>query len=338
MLLGIKDLVIKEFTMHTIEELQDKINNILLQQKFKGTPPLLYEPISYTLSQGGKRIRPLLTLLACDMFGGNIENAVYPAIGMEIFHNFTLLHDDIMDKAPIRRGKETVYKKWNTNIAILSGDTMFALAYEYIIKTETEYIPDILHVLNRTAIEVCEGQQFDMNYETDANIGIDDYLEMIRLKTAVLLGGSLKIGAIIGGADKNDAANIYDFGVNIGLAFQLKDDLLDVYSDVEKFGKITGGDIVTNKKTYLYLKAFDLAKGERLSNLKSFFNLTEKEREKKIAGVQSIYNELDIESLTIKQMQLYFDKALESLNKIPLATFRKQNLINFAQQLMERES
>jgi geranylgeranyl diphosphate synthase type II len=324
--------------MYTIQELQDKINHTLSEQKFEGNPPLLYEPIRYTLSQGGKRIRPLLTLLACDMFGGNIENAVYPAIGLEIFHNFTLLHDDIMDKAPIRRGKETVYKKWNTNIAILSGDTMFALAYEFVIKTETRFIPDILHVLNQTAIEVCEGQQFDMNYETDGNISIADYMEMIRLKTAVLLGGSLKIGAIIGGADKEDAANIYDFGINIGLAFQLKDDLLDVYSDVEKFGKITGGDIVTNKKTYLYLKAFELAKGERLDNLNTFFNLSENEGEKKIAGVKSVYNELDIEALTIKQMQFYFDKALESLDKIALDTSRKQNLLNFAKQLMGRES
>ncbi len=324
--------------MHTIQELQDKINQKLLEQKFEGNPPLLYEPISYTLSQGGKRMRPLLAMLACDMFGGNIENAIYPAIGMEIFHNFTLLHDDIMDKAPIRRGKETVYKKWNTNIAILSGDTMFAMAYEYILKTEIKFIPDVLHVLNRTAIEVCEGQQFDMNFETAENISIPDYLEMIRLKTAVLLGGSLKIGAIIGGANKENANHIYNFGVNIGLAFQLKDDLLDVYSDVEKFGKITGGDIVTNKKTYLYLKAFELAKGEKLDNLKTYFSLPEKESEKKITGVKSVYNELNIEALTIAQMQQYYNKAIECLNKIAIEPSQKQNLLNFAQHLMERES
>ncbi|MEI6695760.1 MAG: polyprenyl synthetase family protein [Bacteroidota bacterium] len=324
--------------MFTIKEIQDKINQKLSEQKFEGNPPLLYEPIKYTLSQGGKRIRPLLTLLACDMFGGNIENALYPAIGMEIFHNFTLLHDDIMDKAPIRRGKETVFKKWNTNIAILSGDTMFAMAYEYILKTEVKFIPDVLHVLNRTAIEVCEGQQFDLNFETDTDITIADYLEMIRLKTAVLLGGSLKIGAIIGGADKNNANYIYDFGVNIGLAFQLKDDLLDVYSDVEKFGKITGGDIATNKKTYLYLKAFELAKAERLKNLKSYFDLSEKESEKKILGVKSVYNELNIEALTKLEMQKYYDKALEFLHKITIDSAQKQNLLNFAQELMGRES
>jgi geranylgeranyl diphosphate synthase type II len=324
--------------MHTIQELQDIISQKLLEKKFEGNPPLLYEPINYTLSQGGKRIRPLLTLLACEMFGGNIENAIYPAIGMEIFHNFTLLHDDIMDKAPIRRGKETVYKKWNTNIAILSGDTMFALAYEYILKTEVKFIPDILHVLNRTAIEVCEGQQFDLNFETEENISIDDYMQMIRLKTAVLLGGSLKVGAIIGGADKENADFIYDFGVNIGLAFQLKDDLLDVFSDVEKFGKITGGDIVTNKKTYLYLKAFELAKGEELENLKISFGLSENESEKKISSVKSIYNNLNIETLTLNQMQCYYDKAIECLRKITLDDVSKQNVLDFAQQLMERES
>jgi geranylgeranyl diphosphate synthase type II len=324
--------------MHTVEELQDIVNQIILEQKFEGNPPLLYEPISYTLSQGGKRIRPLLTLLACEMFDGNMEKAIYPAIGMEIFHNFTLLHDDIMDKAPIRRGKDTVYKKWNTNIAILSGDTMFALAYEYILKTDVKFIPDILHVLSRTAIEVCEGQQFDMNFETDENICISDYLEMIRLKTAVLLGGCLKIGAIIGGADSKNADNIYNFGVNIGLAFQLKDDLLDVYSAVEKFGKITGGDILTNKKTYLYLKAFELAKGERLQQLINFYKLSDKESERKISGVKTIYNELSIDKLTINQMQEYYDKALDCLQKIPIDAAQKQNLLDFAQQLMGRES
>ncbi len=328
----------KKGTMQTIEDLQDIINKTITEQQFKGNPPLLYDPIRYTLSQGGKRMRPILTLLACDMFGGSIEQAVYPAIGLEIFHNFTLLHDDIMDKAPIRRGKETVYKKWNTNIAILSGDTMFALAYEYMLKTETEFIPDILHVLNRTAIEVCEGQQFDMNFETDENICIVDYMEMIRLKTAVLLGGSLKIGAIIGGADKDDADHIYDFGINIGLAFQLKDDLLDVYADVDKFGKITGGDILTNKKTYLYLKAFELAKGEDLQTLQTLFKLSESDSQQKINGVKSIYNKLDIEERTLLKIQYFFTKALECLNKISIDTKRKINVINFANQLMDRES
>jgi geranylgeranyl diphosphate synthase type II len=280
----------------------------------------------------------MLCLLACEMFGGNIENAVYPSIGLEIFHNFTLLHDDIMDKAPIRRGKETVFKKWNINIAILSGDTMFALAYEYMLKTDAKFIANILPVLNQTAIEVCEGQQYDMNFETDGNITIADYIEMIRLKTAVLLGASLKIGAIIGGADKKNADHIYDFGINIGLAFQLKDDLLDVYADVEKFGKISGGDIVTNKKTYLYLKAFELANKRQLAQLKQSFALSEAENNAKVEGVKVVYNELDIENTTKEIMQLYYDKAFIALNNISLANSQKQELIEFAKQLIGRES
>ncbi|MCX6232294.1 MAG: polyprenyl synthetase family protein [Bacteroidetes bacterium] len=324
--------------MHTIQELQDYINIKLAEQQFTGNPPLLYEPINYTLSQGGKRMRPMLTLLACEMFGGNIENAVYPSIGLEIFHNFTLLHDDIMDKAPIRRGKETVYKKWNINIAILSGDTMFALAYEYMLKTDSHFISRILPVLNQTAIEVCEGQQYDMNFETDGDITIADYIEMIRLKTAVLLGASLKIGAIVGGADDVNANHIYDFGINIGLAFQLKDDLLDVYADVEKFGKITGGDIVTNKKTFLYLKAFDLANETQSERLQHLFNLPETEHNAKVNGVKALYDELNIEQLCKEEMQRYYEKAFTALDKINVSNQQKQELMDFAEQLIGRES
>lgn len=324
--------------MFTIKELQNKIDLTLSAQKFEGNPPLLYEPIKYTLSQGGKRLRPLLTLLACDMFEGNIEEAVYPAIGLEIFHNFTLLHDDIMDKAPIRRGKETVYKKWNTNIAILSGDTMFALAYEFMLNTDNKVIPQILPVLNQTAREVCEGQQFDMDFETQENVSIADYIEMIRLKTAVLLGGSLKIGALIGGATPENADYLYNFGINIGLAFQLKDDLLDVFSDVEKFGKMTGGDILTNKKTFLYLKAYELAKNEELQNLNYYFNLPESQGIQKINGVKSVYNTLNIEQLTVDEMKNYYDLALLEFNKIDIKEDKKQNLLDFAKLLMDRES
>ncbi len=324
--------------MHTIKELQDKIYTTLEEQKFEGNPPLLYEPIKYTLSQGGKRLRPLLTLLGCDLFGGNIDNAVYPAIGMEIFHNFTLLHDDIMDKAPIRRGKETVYKKWNTNIAILSGDTMFALAYEFMLKTDEKVISRILPVLNQTAREVCEGQQYDMNFETQKNVTIADYIEMIRLKTAVLLGGSLKIGSVIGGASDENADFIYNFGLNVGLAFQLKDDLLDVFSDVDKFGKMTGGDILTNKKTFLYLKAYELAKDDNLNKLNFYFKLTDKDSEQKVNGIKAIYNKLNIEQLTIDEMQKYYNQALHEFNKINIPESKKQNLLDFAKQLMNRES
>jgi geranylgeranyl diphosphate synthase type II len=325
-------------SMHTIKELQEIIYKKIDEQKFEGKPTLLYEPIKYTISQKGKRLRPLLTLLACDLFNGNIENAVYPAIGLEIFHNFTLLHDDIMDNAPIRRGKETVYKKWNTNIAILSGDTMFALAYEYMLRTDEKVISKILPVLNQTAIEVCEGQQYDMNFETQQNVSIADYIEMIKLKTAVLLGGSLKIGALIGGANNEDASSIYNFGLNIGLAFQLKDDLLDVFSDVDKFGKITGGDIITNKKTYLYLKAYELAEGELTDKLNFYFNLSENESDEKIKGVKSVYNLLNIEQLTINEMQNYYNQAIIEIGKINIEDSKKANLLDYARLLMERES
>ena len=324
--------------MYSLNELHGKIAVAFTKQSFIGTPSELYEPIGYTLSQGGKRLRPLLVLLGCDLFDGDIEKAINPAIGIEIFHNFTLLHDDIMDKAPIRRGLETVYKKWNTNIAILSGDAMFITAYKYLTKADVNLLPELLKLFNKTAIEVCEGQQFDMNFETLKDVSIDDYLGMIRLKTAVLLGCSLKTGAIIAGASEEDLNNIYDFGVNIGIAFQLKDDLLDVYSDVEKFGKVTGGDIVTNKKTFLYLKAFELAKAERLSHLEKFFSLDEADSDIKINGVKAIYNELEIEAITIAEMQSYYDKALYNLNQINVPEERKKNLLSFAGQLMKRES
>ncbi len=324
--------------MPSVQELQEKVAIAFSKQTFEGNPSELYAPVEYTLSQTGKRLRPVLVLIACDLFGGDVEKALNPALGIEIFHNFTLLHDDIMDKAPIRRGKETVYKKWNTNIAILSGDVMFITAYQYIIKVDAHLLPDLLKLFNQTSIEVCEGQQYDMNFETLNDVSIDDYLDMIRLKTAVLLGCSLKTGAIIAGASETDQKNIYDFGVNIGIAFQLKDDLLDVYSDVEKFGKMTGGDIITNKKTFLYLKAFELAKGERLSHLQKFFSLNEEDSDIKINGVKAIYNELDIEAITLAEMQAYYNKALENLKNIDVSDERKENLLSFAAQLMKRES
>jgi geranylgeranyl diphosphate synthase type II len=222
--------------MHSLESLQKKIKDRISDLNFNKKPSELYEPINYILGLGGKRLRPALCLLACDMYEGNIDEAINSAIGIEIFHNFTLLHDDIMDEAPIRRGKPTVHQKWNSNIAILSGDTMMALAYEYIMNAPENVRQQVFSIFNKTVIEVCEGQQYDMNFETQKVVLISDYIEMIRLKTAVLLAGSLQIGAAISGAAKEDAENLYNFGVNIGIAFQLKDDLLDVFSDENKFG------------------------------------------------------------------------------------------------------
>lgn len=325
--------------MHNIEELREQVIKAVdhAAHQCMMAPSELYDPIVYTLSMGGKRLRPILTLLACDLYNGDLNEAIHPAIGLEIFHNFTLLHDDIMDMAPIRRGKPTVYKKWNTNIAILSGDTMFACAYDYVIKTNPAHLAAILPVFNQTAREVCEGQQYDMNYETQTEVSIADYMVMIRLKTAVFLAGALKIGALIGGASADDAQNLYLFGEKIGMAFQLMDDLLDVFGDVTKFGKKTGGDIVTNKKTFLYLKAFELAKGEQKTTLNQYFGTTQCDAQEKIDAITAVYNQLSIRQITEMLMEDYYQDALLHLERVNQPAERKQYLKQFAAQLMKRD-
>jgi geranylgeranyl diphosphate synthase type II len=289
------------------------------------------------LLQGGKRIRPLLTLMSCEMFGGDTEKALYPAVGVEIFHNFTLLHDDIMDKAPIRRGQPTVYKKWNENVAILSGDAMFAIAYDFLIRTDAKHVQQIIHAFNRVAIGVCEGQQYDMDFEMQNDVAISEYIEMVRLKTSVLLGGALEIGGIIGGASDEDLKLLYAFGENIGLAFQLQDDWLDVYSDVEKFGKVHGGDIAVNKKTFLYLKALELANGEQSKRLKHYFSSTNFDTDEKFSAVLSIFNELDISEHTKSEMQKYQDVAMNALSQISVSEQAKQPLKTLAENLLTRQ-
>jgi geranylgeranyl diphosphate synthase type II len=319
-----------------------EIQQIIAQEfealRFVKEPELLYQPIDYILSLGGKRMRPALCLMSCEIFDGNISEALNPAMGLEIFHNFTLLHDDIMDRAPIRRGKATVHKKWNDNVAILSGDTMMALSYEYIMKAPEAYRSIVFSIFNKTAIEVCEGQQFDMNFETQTSVSITDYLEMIRLKTAVLLAASLKIGAIIAGASEKDAHKLYSFGEQIGLAFQLKDDLLDVFSDVEKFGKQSGGDILTNKKTFLYLKAFELASDKTYESLWYYFTKDFENEKEKIDGVKAIYEELNIKGITESEMKKYYNSAIQLLDEIEINPLKKTELRKFADQLMVRES
>lgn len=323
--------------MLTLESLQQIIKDSIDKVNFDQRPHELYDPINYILDLGGKRLRPALCLLACDMFGGDIQQALNPAMGIEIFHNFTLLHDDIMDKAPIRRGKTTVHIKWNSNVAILSGDTMMALAYEYIMKAPIEVIQEVFSVFNKTAIEVCEGQQYDMNFETQIEVLISDYIEMIRLKTAVLLAGSLKIGAIIGGANKEDAENLYLFGENLGIAFQLKDDLLDAFSDEDKFGKKTGGDITSNKKTFLYLKAFDIAEGKNQEILHDYFQKDFTDPSEKINGVKNIYKELQVDNATNKEIDIYYNQAMGYLEKVNVTLEKKSELLKFADQLKQRE-
>ena len=316
----------------------DKIQHVIQTEIVSKQPNLLYDPIVYSLSQGGKRIRPLLTLMGCELFDGDVEKALYPAVGVEIFHNFTLLHDDIMDKAPIRRGQPTVYKKWNENIAILSGDAMFAIAYDFLTRTDSGSVQRVIQAFNRVAIGVCEGQQYDMDFETQDNVTIPEYIEMIRLKTSVLLGGALEIGGIIGGASDSDLNRLYTFGENIGLAFQLQDDWLDVYSDVEKFGKVHGGDIASNKKTFLYLKALELANSEQSKRLKQYFSSTSFDANEKFNAVLSIYNELNISEHTKSEMQNYQDFAMKSLSQISVLEQVKQPLKILAKSLLTRQN
>jgi len=309
----------------------------LRQQEFNHYPVELYQPISYTLSLPGKRIRPVLTLMACELFSGACEAALPQALAIELFHNFTLIHDDIMDDAPIRRGKETVFKKWNANIAILSGDTLFALAYQYAMQANKEILPDILRVFNNTAIEVCEGQQYDLNYETNNQVTVDEYIEMIRLKTAVLFGASLKIGALIGGASSQDAKSLYNFGLNIGLGFQLKDDLLDTFGDEHVFGKKTGGDILTNKKTYLYLHTLERADKKDSALLRRLYNTPAKSSKEKIDQVISIFKKLKVYAAANKKIDMYIEKGMLSLDEINVSEEAKDRLRVVAHKMIDRQ-
>jgi geranylgeranyl diphosphate synthase type II len=285
------------------------------------------------MQQGGKRLRPVLTLLACDMLGGNLHKALNPALGIEIFHNFTLVHDDIMDQAPLRRNKETVYKKWNTNIAILSGDTMFAIAYDYLIRTDPDLLYLILPLFNQTAIEVCEGQQLDMEFETRHDVSIAEYLEMIRLKTAVLIATSLRTGAIIARAPEAVCRDMYNLGINVGLAFQLIDDVLDVYSNPDTFGKISGNDIITNKRTFLYLKAYEKAGSAEKRELDTCFGTREMENEEKVNRVKAVYSTLGIREEALTMVGLYYEKAGSLLDGVPVSAGQKKELGDFMARL-----
>ncbi len=304
---------------------------------YPAVPDGLYAPIRYQLSLGGKRIRPLLTLMACEMFGAEATKALTPALGIEVFHNFTLLHDDVMDMADIRRGKPTVYKVWNENTAILSGDAMQIQAYQLMSQVAPEILPQVITLFSRTALEITEGQQYDLDFEQRNDVTEEEYIEMIRLKTAVLLGCALQVGAMVAGANESDAQYLYDFGVNIGLAFQLQDDLLDVYGDVALFGKKIGGDILNNKKTYLLIQALQVAQSEQLARLKMWLRDTTSPSEEKIAAVTAIYNTLHVKELCEAKMQEYYDKALLCMAKVGVAQTAKEPLTRLAHSLMSRE-
>ncbi|GAB5522762.1 MAG: polyprenyl synthetase family protein [Roseivirga sp.] len=312
------------------------INKRISELKYGQQPNELYEPIRYIMSLGGKRMRPLLVLLGYELFKDDSQSVLDQAIAVEVFHNFTLLHDDIMDEAPLRRGKPTVHEKWNENTAILSGDVMLVRAYGLLLDAPGD-LKAILKAFNDCAAGVCEGQQFDMNFESLPTVAEDTYVDMIRLKTAVLLGFSLKLGAMLAGASAAQAEAVYDFGVSIGIGFQLKDDLLDVYADQEKFGKQVGGDIISNKKTFLLLKALELAGKEQKAKLDHWLAAVAFNKIDKVAAVTAIYDEIGIRQLTIAQIDAWFAKGFKALEALDVPAARKEPLINFTEYLIDRE-
>jgi len=323
--------------MYTLAEAQNLIENHLKNIKIPAIPVELYDPVRYILLTGGKRIRPALVLLACDMFAGSVDSAMHPATAIELFHNFTLLHDDIMDRSELRRGQETVHKKWNENIALLSGDVMSILASKFINESPGAVLRNVHEVFTRTAIEVCEGQQMDMNFESKLTVREEEYLKMIELKTAVLIAASLKIGAMLGGAPEKDAEDLYDFGRDLGIAFQLQDDLLDTYGDPAVFGKIPGMDIIDNKKTILMISALRDANKEQKEELTFWLNAKDFEPDKKVAAVVHVFDLLNIKSKVEKMISSYYKTALESLNDLNSPNERKTELLSFAENLMKRE-
>lgn len=322
--------------MNSAKELLHIINQEIEALHFDVAPKSLFEPITYILSLGGKRIRPVLTLMSCEMFGGNPQDALPTALGIEVFHNFTLLHDDLMDKADIRRGKATVHKKWDDNTAVLSGDAMMIESYHLMAKNKEKHLKKLLQLFSTTATEICCGQQLDMEFELREDVTEAEYIEMIRLKTAVLLGCALKCGAIIAESSEKDADLLYDFGINLGLAFQLKDDLLDVYGDIENFGKNIGGDIVCNKKTFLLINALKTESSRK--ELQEWIRKETFDRDKKVKAVTEIYNQLGLKELSEQRIETYYQKAIFCLKEISASEEKKAALYEIASGLSSRKS
>jgi geranylgeranyl diphosphate synthase type II len=321
-----------EFFQRLIEEEISKYNTL-----FPAQPASLYDPIRYMMNLGGKRMRPMLVLLSCEVFGGDYKKAIAPAIGIEVFHNFTLLHDDIMDNAPLRRAMPSVHKKWNADVAILAGDAMFVEACSMMINVDSRISKQVMDLFLKSAIEVCEGQQWDMTYQTETEVTIKDYIRMIELKTSALLACSLKIGALIAETSSENADAIYDFGKNIGVAFQLHDDILDVYGDKSKFGKEPGGDIVANKKTFLLLKALEIADEKQRRELTRWMNKTSFNNSEKVSAVKNMYDALQIKKYAEEEMNRYHKNAMQALDNIELPEAEKESLRAFTNKLMVRE-
>ena len=324
--------------MYSFQHYQEILANEILNLKFEREPRELYEPIAYILNIGGKRLRPVVTLMSCDIFGGNLKKAMFPAIGMEMFHNFTLIHDDIMDQAPVRRGFATVHAKWDENRAILSGDAMLILANQFMLKAEDDVLREVMELYNFSGLMVCDGQQYDMNYESRKRTSIDEYIRMIELKTAVLISSCFKLGAVIAKTSTENKDLIEKFGHNLGISFQLEDDILDAFGDYSKFGKSIGGDILANKKTFLLLKAFDLAEGKDLQDLENWFAHKNHDPEQKVQAVLDIYRKLNIRELSKNASRHYFDISIEYLNQLDISDKARSTLYDLADYLINRDS
>ena len=319
--------------MKPFQEYLDTVNQAIAAIPYPEQPSQLYEPIAYHMALGGKRIRPVLALMACDALGGDLDNALDAAVGIEMFHNFTLLHDDVMDNADVRRGKPTVHRRWNDNTAILSGDTMLTIATQYIARTGSQEVMDLF---NRTAIEIYEGQQWDMDFEDRNDVTVEEYIMMIRLKTSVLLSCALKAGALIADARDEDADAIYEAGVNMGLAFQLMDDMLDVWGDPETFGKEIGGDIMNNKKTFLLINAMQLAQGADAEELRRWLDDTQVERDSKVPAVTALYERLGVRQLALEAIADYNARAIAAFNRVKMSDEDKQAFIALSNKLAGR--
>ncbi|WP_281238190.1 polyprenyl synthetase family protein [Flavobacterium praedii] len=323
--------------MHAIHQYQEFFISYLENQKISKEPKNLYEPIDYILQLGGKRMRPVLTLMTAEVFNVDYKEALPAAMAVEVFHNFSLVHDDIMDDAPLRRGSSTVHEKWDINTGILSGDAMLILAYQYFEQYEPSVFRDLAKLFSKTALEVCEGQQWDVDFETRKDVTIPEYLKMIEYKTAVLVAAAMKMGAIIANASEENATLIYNFGLHLGLAFQLQDDYLDAFGDPETFGKQVGGDIIENKKTYLYLKSIEFSDARQAQQLNDLFATHSSDNDSKIKEVKSIFNQSGASAATQDAIKEYTFQAFETLDKMDIALSKKEMLRAFGENLMGRK-
>lgn len=324
--------------MYTFEQIQNQFKSFQKAYSFEKEPTGLYKPVDYIMNMGGKQVRPALLLMAHNLYQTNVDKVLASAYAIELFHSFSLLHDDVMDQAEVRRGHPTVHMKYDTNSAILSGDVMLIYVYKILVEsTSIEYLPEVLNIFNQVAIEVCEGQQMDMDFESRTDVTIDEYIKMIGLKTAVLIAGALQIGALTAGASKADANHLYNFGENVGLAFQIQDDFLDTFGDQATFGKKIGGDIMQNKKTYLYLKARQKAVDKDLEVLNKYYNGTEYEESVKIPVVNQLFKKLEVDKDAIELKKEYQIKAFEHLDAVSCEDELKQPLIKLAERLLGRK-